>query len=230
MELKKSPKADLEKKRTIFLEIGLILALLFVFAMFNWSQKPDKVDDVKYAMDQELEEDVVITRQDAPPPPPPPPPPPKQQVIDEIEVTTEKLDVKDEIQVSAETSEDTEVEVKVQEIQEVVEEVEEQKVFIRVEKMPEFPGGEKALLEFLSKNIKYPQIAADNGVQGKVYLKFVVEKDGKVGEVQVQRSPDKLLEKEAVRVVKTLPKFSPGMQRGKPVRVWYQVPVTFRLQ
>ncbi len=228
MELKKSPKADLEKKRTLFWELGLIVALGLVWLMFNWSQKPKKVDEVKYAMDQELEEDVVITKQDVPPPPPPPPPPPKQQVADVIEVTTEKLDVKEEIRVDAEAKEEEVVEV--QEIKEEEEVVEEQTVFVRVEKMPKFPGGDKALLEYLSKHINYPQVAADNGVQGKVYLKFVVEKDGKVGEVQVLRSPDKLLEKEAVRVVKTLPTFEPGMQRGKPVRVWYQVPVTFRLQ
>ncbi|PVX52643.1 outer membrane transport energization protein TonB [Balneicella halophila] len=228
MELKKSPKADLEKRRTLFLEIGLVAALLFVWAMFEWSVEPEKVDEVKYAMDQELEEDIVITRQDVPPPPPPPPPPKQQQVIDVIEVTEEKLDVKDEIQVDAEA--DVEEVVEVQEIEEEEEVIEEQKVFVRVEKMPEYPGGTKELLKYLAKNIKYPQIAADNGIQGKVYLKFVVEKDGKVGDVQVLRSPDKLLEKEAVRVVKTLPKFSPGMQRGKPVRVWYQVPVTFKLQ
>lgn len=228
MELKKSPKADLEKKRTLFLEIGLVVALLVVYLMFEWSKNPGKVDDVKYAMDQEIEEDVVITRQDLPPPPPPPPPPPKQQVIDVIEVTEQKLDVKDEIQVDAEADEEEVVEV--QEIEEEEEVIEEQKVFVRVEKMPQFPGGDKALLAYLGKNINYPQVAADNGVQGKVYLKFVVEKNGKVGEVIVLRSPDKSLEKEAVRVIKTLPKFSPGMQRGKPVRVWYQVPVTFRLQ
>ncbi|PIF03471.1 MAG: energy transducer TonB [Draconibacterium sp.] len=228
MELKKSPKADLERKRVLFLEIGLAIALGVVWLMFEWSNDPGKVDEIKFAMDQELEEDVVITRQDVPPPPPPPPPPPKQQVADVIEVTKEKLDVKDEIQVDAEADEEEEVEV--QEIEEEEEVIEETKVFIRVEQMPVFPGGIKALLKYLGKNINYPQVAADNGVQGKVYLKFVVEKDGRVGEVVVQRSPDKLLEKEAVRVVKTLPKFKPGMQRGKPVRVWYQVPVTFRLQ
>ncbi|PIF03571.1 MAG: energy transducer TonB, partial [Draconibacterium sp.] len=220
--------ADLERKRVLFLEIGLAVALAVVWIMFEWSNDPGKVDEIKFAMDQELEEDVVITRQDIPPPPPPPPPPPKQQVADVIEVTTEKLDVKDEIQVDAEADEEEEVEV--QEIEEEEEVIEETKVFVRVEKMPVFPGGIKALLKYLSKNINYPQVAADNGVQGKVYLKFVVEKDGRVGDVVVQRSPDKLLEKEAVRVVKTLPKFTPGMQRGKPVRVWYQVPVTFRLQ
>ncbi len=229
MELKKSPKADLEKRRVLFLEIGLAIALAVVWIMFEWSNDPGKVDEIKFAMDQELEEDVVITRQDVPPPPAAPPPPaPKQQVVDVIEVTKEKLDVKDEIQVDAEA--EVEEEVEVQEIQEEEEVIEEQKVFVRVEKMPEFPGGTKALLKYVHDNIVYPQVAADNGVQGKVYLKFVVEKDGKVGEVVVQRSPDKLLEKEAVRVVKTLPKFTPGMQRGKPVRVWYQLPVTFRLQ
>ncbi|MBS9767279.1 MAG: energy transducer TonB [Flavobacteriaceae bacterium] len=228
MEIKKSPKADLERNRSIFLMFGLAVALGFVWAMFEWSQPQDKVDEIKYAMDNEIEEEAIITTENVPPPPPPPPPPPKQQVADVIEVTTEKLDVKEEIQVEAEA--DVEEEVEVQEIKEEEEVIEEKTVFVRVEKMPEFPGGIKALLGYIGKHMKYPQIAADNGIQGRVYLKFVVEKDGSVGEVVVLRSPDKLLEKEAVRVVKTIPKFRPGMQRGKAVRVWYQLPVTFRLQ
>ncbi len=228
MDVKKSPKADLERNRTIFLMFGLAVALGLVWLMFEWSQKQDKVDEIKYAMDQELEEEAVITKRDAPPPPPPPPPPPKPKVADVIEVTKEKLDVKEEIQVDAEAEE--EEEVKVEEIKEEEEVVEEKEIFMRVEQMPEFPGGQKALMKYIGRNLNYPQVAADNGVQGRVFLKFVVEKDGSVGEVQVLRSPDKLLEKEAVRVVKTIPKFKPGKQRGKPVRVWYQLPVTFRLQ
>lgn len=102
-------------------------------------------------------------------------------------------------------------------------------VFIKVEKMPQFPGGDKALLQFINRNVRYPEAAAKQGIQGKVYLKFVVKKDGKVGKVVVTRSPDKLLTAEAMRIVKLLPDFQPGMQRGKPVDVWYNVPLTFRL-
>jgi protein TonB len=96
--------------------------------------------------------------------------------------------------------------------------------------MPQFPGGDQALMSYLSKHINYPPMAAENNIQGKVILQFVVEKDGKVGEVKVARSVDKDLDREAVRVVKTLPKFTPGRQNGQAVRVWYTLPVTFKLQ
>ena len=99
-----------------------------------------------------------------------------------------------------------------------------------VEQMPQFPGGDAALMKYLSSHINYPPMAAENGVQGKVILQFVVEKDGRVGEVKIARSVDKDLDKEAIRVVKSLPKFTPGRQNGYPVRVWYTLPVNFKLQ
>ena len=105
-----------------------------------------------------------------------------------------------------------------------------EEIFRSVEQMPQFPGGDAALLKYLSSHINYPPMAAENNVQGKVLLQFVVEKDGKVGEVKVVRSVDKDLDREAVRVVKTLPKFTPGRQNGQPVRVWYTLPVQFKLQ
>ena len=120
-------------------------------------------------------------------------------------------------------------EVVVEKKEEKPKEVKEE-IFKSVEQMPQFPGGEAALLKFLSQNINYPPMAAENNVQGKVILQFVVEKDGKVGEVKVARSVDKDLDKEAIRVVKKLPKFTPGRQNGQPVRVWYTLPVTFKLQ
>ena len=99
-----------------------------------------------------------------------------------------------------------------------------------VEQMPQFPGGDAALMKYLSSHINYPPMAAENNVQGKVILQFVVEKDGRVGEVKIARSVDKDLDKEAIRVVKSLPKFTPGRQNGYPVRVWYTLPVNFKLQ
>lgn len=103
-------------------------------------------------------------------------------------------------------------------------------IFTQVEQMPQFPGGEAALMKFLSSHINYPPIAAENNVQGKVTLQFVIEMDGHVGEVRIARSVDKSLDQEAIRVVKLLPKFTPGRQNGHPVRVWYTLPVQFRLQ
>ena len=102
-------------------------------------------------------------------------------------------------------------------------------IFRSVEQMPQFPGGDIALMKYLSSHIQYPAMAAENNVQGKVILQFVIEKDGRVGEVKLARSVDKDLDKEAIRVVKSLPKFSPGRQNGQPVRVWYTLPVSFRL-
>jgi protein TonB len=99
-----------------------------------------------------------------------------------------------------------------------------------VEQMPQFPGGEAALMKYLSSHINYPPMAAENGVQGKVIIQFVVGKDGRVGEVKVIRSVDKELDKEAVRVCKSLPKFTPGRQNGQAVSVWYTLPVQFKLQ
>lgn len=106
----------------------------------------------------------------------------------------------------------------------------EKSVFVRVEKMPEFPGGQNALLKFLAQNTKYPKVAVEKGIEGKVYLKFVVKKTGDVGEIVVQRSPHALLTAEAVRVAKMMPKFKPGMKRGEAVDVWYQLPITFSLE
>jgi protein TonB len=105
-----------------------------------------------------------------------------------------------------------------------------EEVFRSVEQMPQFPGGEAALMKYLQSHINYPPMAAENNVQGKVVVQFVVDKTGKVGEVKVVRSVDKDLDREAVRVCKSLPKFTPGRQNGQPVRVWYTLPVQFKLQ
>lgn len=108
--------------------------------------------------------------------------------------------------------------------------VEETKIFTVVEQMPMFPGGDAALMQYLKQNIHYPAVAAENGVQGRVVVGFVVERDGSITDVNVLRSVDPSLDKEAVRVVKSMPKWNPGKQNGSAVRVKYQVPVSFRLQ
>ena len=117
------------------------------------------------------------------------------------------------------------VEAPVERPKEAVEEV-----FTVVEQMPQFPGGEAALMKYLQSHINYPPMAAENGVQGRVVIQFVVDKTGRVGEVKVVRNVDKDLDREAVRVCQSLPKFTPGRQNGHPVSVWYTLPVTFKLQ
>ena len=108
--------------------------------------------------------------------------------------------------------------------------VKEEEIFVAVQQMPEFPGGQAALMKWLSNNIRYPQIALDNGISGRVVVKFVVEKDGSVGNVQVVKGVDKDLDKEAMRVVRAMPKWQPGKNNGQAVRCYYNLPVTFRIQ
>ena len=121
-------------------------------------------------------------------------------------------------------------EVVVEKKEEKPKEEKKEEVFRSVEQMPQFPGGEAALMKYLQSHINYPPMAAENNVQGKVIVQFVVDKTGKVGEVKVVRSVDKDLDREAVRVCKSLPKFTPGRQNGQAVSVWYTLPVTFKLQ
>ena len=180
-----------------------------------------------------------IQKEEAPPPPPPPPPPPaaEQQtvvryvapvVVDSVKVEDQsKLLISDE-QVS--TTVNKEVVEVVEQKQVEVQEKEEQQVFVVVEEMPEFPGGELALRTFIGKAIVYPTVAQENGIQGKVFVTFVVNKDGSVSNAKIARGVDASLDAEALRVVSTLPKWKPGKQRGVPVRVSYTVPISFKLQ
>ena len=114
--------------------------------------------------------------------------------------------------------------------EEVIEQSESDKVFEVAEKMPSFPGGQDALFDFIEKNIKYPKVAEDNGIQGRVILTFIVKKDGSLSDVRVAKSVDPALDKEAVRLIKSMPKWSPGIEKGQFVNVKFTVPVTFRLQ
>ena len=158
---------------------------------------------------------------------PPPPEAPKVEEVLQIVENDAKVE-ETAIQASEETGQAVEVKYVPVEVEE--EEPEEQQIFQVVEEMPEFPGGMAECLKFLGKNIKYPTISQENGVQGKVIVQFVVNKDGSIVDPVVMRSVDPYLDKEALRVIKTMPKWKPGKQRGKAVRVKYTVPVTFKLQ
>ncbi len=226
MEKKKTPKADLENKKVIFMEIGLVVVLAIILAAFEWSTKD--VSNEKFDMIEEAaaEEDITpITRPEEVKPPPPPPPPKVADVLniveDDVEID-EELDIEDQ-----DIDEDTEVNF--ENIEEDQEE-EEEAVFFIVEDMPKFPGGPAALRKYLKKTVEYPIIAQENGIQGRVFVKFVVGKDGSVTNVEISRGADPSLDKEAIRVVKAMPKWEPGRQRGKAVRVSYTVPINFQLQ
>lgn len=228
MEVKKSPKADLEGKKSTWLLIGYVLILAFMFVAFEWSERDKQVLMAQGPVEVTFEEEMVpITQQEQPQTPPPPQAPSAEEVlkivkndanIEESEVATSE-DKGEAVQVVS-----TGPAVVVEEV------VEEEPIFQVVEEMPSFPGGDAECMRFLSKNIKYPTIAQENGIQGRVILQFVVNKDGSIVDVTVARSVDPYLDKEAVRVVKMMPKWTPGKQRGKPVRVKYTLPVMFRLQ
>ncbi len=227
MEVKKSPKADLEGKKTQWLLIGYVVVLAFIFVAFEWTERDIKHDTSQAVAQIEYEEEMIPITQQEEKPAPPPVEVPKQAEI--LKIVDDQADVEE---TAIASTEDTgqKVEVKYVPVQVVEEEPEEQTIFEVVENMPDFPGGQAALMQYLAKNIKYPTIAQENGTQGRVIVQFVVNKDGSIVDAKVVRSVDPYLDKEALRVINTMPKWKPGMQRGKPVRVKFTVPVMFRLQ
>ena len=227
MEEKKSKEADLEGKRFIFLEIGFILTILAVWGAFEFSTRAEKAEEFgPLTMAEDIVEEIPITRQEQIELPPPPP---QQTVADIIEVVDDKIEINDDLTIN-EADENTAVEI--QEIVEVapVEEVEEEAApFVIVEDMPEFKGGEKALLKYIADHVVYPEMAKENDIQGTVYVGFVVNEKGKVTNVSILRGVDPLLDKEAIKVIENLPDWKPGKQSGKNVKVRMQVPIKFQL-
>ena len=229
MEVKKSPKADLENKKASNLLIGVILTLSVLFIGFEWSEREVKVVTESGITEIVFEEEMIpITEQEPPKQAPPPPEAPKMEEIIEIAENDEDIE-----ETTIEASDDIQAAVEVKgygtvEVEE--EEVEEEQIFQVVEQMPEFPGGQAECMKWLSKNMKYPQISQENGVQGRVIVQFVVNSDGSIVDATVVRGVDPYLDKEALRVIGMMPKWKPGMQRGKAVRVKFTLPVMFRLQ
>ena len=226
MEEKKSPKANLENKKLMFMQIGMIISLLIAWLAFE-HKSYDKREIDPSLLNREVtidEEMVEITKQDEQKPQPMEVP--KQTT--QLEIVQDDVEVED-IDINAEVEQNEVLEEYV--APEVVEEeVVEQEIFKIVEEMPAFPGGEAKLMEYVAKNVKYPQIARETGVQGRVYVNFVVEPDGSVSNVSVLRGIGGGCDEEAIRVVKNMPKWKPGKQRGKAVRVSYMLPVNFKLQ
>ncbi len=223
MEIKKSPKANLEKYKLMFLAIGLIVSIgLMVFA-FNWQTSSAKSDLAQTNVVEE-EEMVEITRQDLKEPPPPPPQEQQQQqTIEVINIVNDNEDVNDDVELNLEFDEEEDINL------EETNDEEEDQIFIYVKNMPEFPGGVVALKRYIAEHVNYPAVARENGIEGTVFLRFEVTKTGKVGKVELQKGVDPLLDQEAIKVIKSLPRFKPGEQNGKKVSVWYSIPVTFKL-
>jgi protein TonB len=227
MELKKSKKADLENKKGIFLQIGLVIVLGIILAAFEWSSRPNMESSLGELADMDLEEEIIpITRQQDVKPPPPPPPP---KVADVLMIVEDDVEIEDEL-IIEDAEADQNMEIEIIEFEEE-EEVAEEEVFFIVEDMPSFQGkGQEGFRSWIAKNLRYPEIAAENGISGKVYVQFAVNSKGEVVDAVVVRGVDPALDKEASRVVMASPKWAPGKQRGKAVKVQFTFPINFVLQ
>ncbi len=227
MEIKKSPKADLENKKAVFVQIGLVAALAFVLAAFEWTSQDVTLNDMQIVEDVAAEEEIIpITRQEEVKPPPPPPPP---KVSDVLIIVEDNVELESDLDLfDSESNEASEIVYQDIEVEE--EDEADAPVFFIVENMPVFPGGDEALRKYIAQSVKYPAIAQENGIQGRVFVAFVVNTRGEVTDVKIARGVDPNLDKEAIRVVSSMPKWQPGMQRGKAVKVSYTVPINFVLQ
>ena len=227
MEIKKSPKADLESKKLTFTLIGLVVSLFIIWRVFEYkSYDKQSFDDLQRTVEVIEEEMVEITKQEQPKPQPPAP---KPQVT-QIQIVEDDVEVEDEIDINAEVDQDEVIEEYefVPEIEE--EEIVEAEIFKVVEEMPEFPGGAAKMMEFIQKNIKYPMMARESDIQGRVFVNFVVEPDGSISNVTVMRGIGGGCDEEALRVVQSMPNWKPGKQRGSAVRCSFTVPIIFKLQ
>lgn len=230
MEIKKTPKADLENKKLLFREIGLVAVLAIILLAFEWStsEKQEVVELTAQAV--EVEDEIVINTQEQQELPPEMP---KIPVLsDVIDIVDDDIDIKDDLIINLEDNKNQGVQI-IDYVAEVVEEVVEEEAipFALVEEKPKFKGGDaNDFSKWVMSNIVYPEIAKENGVQGRVTLQFTVTKDGLVKDVKVLRGVDPSLDKEAVRIVSSSPKWTPGKQRERAVPVTYTFPVIFQLR
>ncbi|MFI3297996.1 MAG: TonB family protein [bacterium] len=226
MDNKKSKSANLEDKKLTFILIGFVVVLSILYVAFEWTQKEITVYEIEDVAIELFEEELVEqTFREEPPPPPPPAEVPT--VIENIVIVEDDVETED-IQISTEDDQEA--------VQLVVapppppEEEELEEIFEVVEEKPEFPGGDQALMKYFANNVRYPVIAAENGIQGRVICQFTVWKDGSISDIKVVRGVDKSLDREAVRLIENMPKWKPGKQRGKAVACKFTVPVRFKLQ
>jgi protein TonB len=215
----------------IIMATAIITPYLNAKALENRTKRAERMVELKMENLDQPNETVV---------PPPPPPPPPQDVVQQAKYVPPVVvdSVKPEEQVQLMTADEAQIEVKNEEVVEVIEQTKEEvqeaeaepEPFVVVEEMPMFPGGESALLDYIGKNTVYPEVAKENNIQGRVVIRFCVTSKGGVSQVSVLKGVDPELDTEAIRVVNTLPAFKPGKQGGKPVPVWYMVPITFTLK
>lgn len=227
MELKKSIKADLERNRGVFLQIGLVVVLSLTFIAFEWTTKPDTSKQDKLVADATFEvEEMQITRREEPKPEPIQ----QQQVAEILNIVQDDAKIDDDFDFNVEANAETEF--KFTGFTEEKEEFVEEEVFYIVEDMPTFNGGDPAVefRKYIFQNLRYPDIAAENGISGRVIVQFAINSKGKLVDPVVVVPVDPALDKEAIRVVLASPAWTPGKQRGKPVKVLYTFPINFVLQ
>ena len=237
MKPKKNEKVDLSKNSSLYFVIGLALILLISWQAIEWKTYDKSLYGYEALnVEDEDDEEIPITEQLKTPPPPPPPPPPAPEVI---EVVEDEEEVEETVIESTETNEDEIIEVEEVEIEEEIDDVDVP--FAVIEDVPIFPGCEKVkkseqracfqeqINKHIRNNFRYPEIAQEMGIQGRVYVNFIISKDGNITNIRM-RGPDKNLEKEAQRIISKLPKMTPGKQRGRAVRVPFSIPIVFRLQ
>ncbi len=229
MEIKKSEKANLENKKLLFVEIGLVVSLAITLFAFEWTSTETETAVLEDNTEVLIEEEMISTQMDTPPPPPAAP---KIPVLsDQIDIVDDEIEIEDDMFMNLE--DDASLGVEIMDYVEVEEEVVEEEAipFQLVEEKPSFQGGDaNQFSKWVNQRLVYPEIAKENGVQGRVTLQFTVEKDGTVTKVKVLRGVDPSLDKEAVRVVSQSPKWKPGKQRDRAVPVTYTFPVIFQLR
>ena len=234
MEPKKNPKADINRNSGLYFAIGLAFTMFVVWRALEWKKYDEVINyDIALNVEDQLDEEVPLTEQIKTPPPPPPPAAPEV-----IEVVEDEEEVEETVIESTETSQEEEV-IEIEEVE--VEEIDEDisVPFAVIEDVPVFPGCEGAsdkkscfqeqMQKHIRKHFRYPEIAQEMGVQGRVNVMFVIQRDGSIGGIRM-RGPDKNLEAEALRIIELLPDMTPGKQRGRPVKVPFSIPITFRLQ
>ena len=229
MEIKKSEKASLENKKLLFIEIGLVVSLAITLFAFEWTSTETETALLEDTTEILVEEEIISTQMDTPPPPPAAP---KIPILsDQIDIVDDEIEIEDDMFMNLE--DDASLGVEIMDYVEVEEEVVEEEAipFQLVEEKPSFQGGDaNQFSKWVNSRLVYPEIAKENGVQGRVTLQFTVEKDGSVTKVKVLRGVDPSLDKEAVRVVSSSPKWKPGKQRDRAVPVTYTFPVIFQLR
>ena len=229
MELKKSEKANIEKYRSIFIEVGLLFALGFALLAFEWQVAPKVEEKEDTQIQIAVEEEIVpITRADEPPPPAPPEPP---KVTDILDIVSDDVHVETNIDINIEADQTTEIVPVVFTEVAAVEDEEEAMVFTIVEDMPLFNGkvAEEGFRDYVLKNTQYPAVAQENGISGRVFVEFTINQRGELVDAKITRGVDPLLDAESLRVIRSSPAWTPGKQRGKNVKVKYTFPVVFKL-